>query len=286
MPIDPDKASGAKLPPSECSWAQDNVILYHLGIGAGMEKPTDPKELEYTYEKNLKVLPSFAVVPVFSSLGSLAAIPGVQINFAMVLHGEQAIEIHKPIPVASEAVSESRVAGLYDKGKAALIVLEVATKEKSTGDKLFTNYFSIFARGEGGFGGDSGPKAGNQPPEREPDLVTESRTLPQQALIYRLSGDKNPLHADPEFAKLGGFDTPILHGLCSYGVVCKAVVDELLDGAVEKVAGYAARFAGVVYPGETIVTSMWKEGDKILVSAKNKERDTPVISNCAITIRN
>jgi acyl dehydratase len=285
MPIDPEKASGAKLPASECSWAQDDVILYHLGVGPGMEKPTDPKELEYTYEKNLKVLPSFAVVPVFSSLTSLAAIPGVKINFALVLHGEQAIEIHKPIPVVSEAVSEGRVAGLYDKGKAALIVLEVETKEKSTGDKLFTNYFSVFARGEGGFGGDSGPKAGNQPPEREPDLVTESRTLPQQALIYRLSGDKNPLHADPEFAKIGGFDTPILHGLSSYGVVCKSVVDELLDGAVERVAGYTARFAGVVYPGETIVTSMWKEGDKILISAKTKERDTPVISNCAITMR-
>ena len=285
MPIDPKKAAGGKLPANEASWDRDSVILYHLGVGAGMEKPTDAKELEYTYEKNLKVLPSFAVVPVFSSLMGMAAIPGIKINFAMVLHGEQAIEIHKPIPVASEVVSEGRVEGLYDKGKAALIVLAVDTKEKSTGDKLFTNYFSVFARGEGGFGGDSGPKAGNQPPERAPDVVTESRTLPQQALIYRLSGDKNPLHADPEFAKIGGFDTPILHGLCSYGVVCKSVVDELLDGAVDKVAAYAARFAGVVYPGETIITSMWNEGDKILVSAKTKERDTPVISNCAITIR-
>jgi acyl dehydratase len=285
MPIDPEKAAAAKLPASEASWDQDTVILYHLGVGAGMEKPTDPKELEYTYEKNLKVLPSFAVAPVFTSLGGLAGIPGVKINFALVLHGEQAIEVHKPIPVAAEVVSQSRIAGLYDKGKAALIVLEVETKEKNTGDKLFTNYFSVFARGEGGFGGESGPKAGNVPPGREPDLVTESRTLPQQALIYRLSGDKNPLHADPEFAKLGGFDTPILHGLCSYGVVCKSVVDEVLDGAVEKVAGYSARFAGVVYPGETIVTSMWNEGEKILIAAKTKERDTPVISNCAITLR-
>ncbi len=285
MPIDPEKAAGGKLPPNEASWDRDSVILYHLGIGAGMEKPTDAKELEYTYEKNLKVLPSFAVVPVFSSLMGMAAVPGIKINFAMVLHGEQAIEIHKPIPVASEVVSEGRVEGLYDKGKAALIVLAVDTKEKSTGDKLFTNYFSVFARGEGGFGGESGPKAGNRPPDREPDVVAESRTLPQQALLYRLCGDKNPLHADPEFAKIGGFDTPILHGLCSYGVVCKSVVDELLDGAVDKVAGYDARFAGVVYPGETIVTSMWNEGDKILVSAKTKERDTPVISNCAITLR-
>jgi acyl dehydratase len=285
MPIDPSKAAGGKLPATEGSWAHDDVILYHLGVGAGMEKPTDAKELEYTYEKNLKVLPSFAVVPVFSSLTGMAAVPGIKINFAMVLHGEQAIEIHKPIPLMAEIVSEGRVTGLYDKGKAALIVLEVETKEKSTGNKLFTNWFSVFARGEGGFGGDSGPKPGNQPPERKPDLVTESRTLPQQALIYRLSGDKNPLHADPEFAKIGGFDVPILHGLCSYGVVCKAAVDGILDGAVDKVAGYAARFAGVVFPGETIITSMWKEADKIVISAKTKERDTPVISNCAITLR-
>jgi acyl dehydratase len=285
MPIDPEKASGAKLPATEGSWAHDEVILYHLGIGAGMEKPTDAKELEYAYEKNLKVLPSFAVVPVFGSLMHMAGVPGIKINFALILHGEQAVEIHKPIPVAADVVSEGRVAGLYDKGKAALVVLEVETREKSTGDKLFTNQFSVFARGEGGFGGESGPKAGNKPPERAPDVISESRTLPQQALIYRLSGDKNPLHADPEFAKMGGFDVPILHGLCSYGMVCKSVVDEMLDGAVEEVTGYTARFAGVVFPGETIVTSMWKEGGKILISAKTKERDTPVISNSAITIR-
>jgi acyl dehydratase len=125
---------------------------------------------------------------------------------------------------------------------------------------------------------------GNLPPEREPDQVVESPTLPQQALLYRLCGDKNPLHADPEFAKMGGFDTPILHGLCSFGAVCKAVVDKALDGDTTKVTRYQARFAGVVFPGETIVTSLWKEGDKILVNAKTKERDTPVITNSAITI--
>ena len=150
---------------------------------------------------------------------------------------------------------------------------------------MFVNRFSIFARGEGGFGGEGGPKAGNQAPDRAPDYQAESTTMPQQALLYRLNGDKNPLHADPEFAKMGGFDTPILHGLCSYGVVCKAVVDTVFDGDTTKVGRYQARFAGVVFPGETIVTSMWKEGDKILVEAKTKERDAPVITNAAITIR-
>ncbi len=284
MPIDLEKARGAKLATTTGEWGQDQVILYHLGIGAGMARPTDPKELEYTYEKNLKVLPSYGVIPVFGAVGGMAGVPGIQINFALVLHGEQDIEIHRPIPVRAKIESAGRIAGIYDKGKAALIVIEVETREVG-GDKLFTNRFSIFARGEGGFGGDAGPKAGNDAPSRAPDAVVSSPTLPHQALLYRLSGDKNPLHADPDFAKLGGFDKPILHGLCSFGIVCKAVVDELLGGDVKRVARYQVRFAGVVFPGETIETSMWRDGNKILIAAKTKERGTPVISNAAVTLR-
>ncbi len=284
MPIDLEKARGAKLAPSEGSWNSDDVILYHLGIGAGLGRATDPAELEYTFEKNLKVLPSFGVVPVFGALGAVGGTAGIQINFALTLHGEQDIELHKALPVSAEIQSESRIAGIYDKGKAALIVLEVETREKG-GDLLFTNRFSLFARGEGGFGGESGPPAGNQAPERKPDLVVESPTLSHQALIYRLSGDKNPLHADPEFSKRGGFDTPILHGLCTYGIVCKAVVDGILGGDVTRVARYQVRFAGVVFPGETIQTSLWNEGDRVLIAARSVERDAPVISNAAITLR-
>lgn len=284
MPIDVQKALGAQLPATTGAWHPDQVILYHLGIGAGMNKPTDPKELEYTYERYLKVLPSFAVIPVFGALGGMNNIPGIQINLAMVLHGEQEIVLHRSLPVSAQIENTARVAGIYDKGKAALIVLEVNTKEQG-GGPLCTNRFTIFARGEGGFGGDPGPKAQHETPSRAPDAVVESPTMPHQALLYRLSGDKNPLHCDPEFAKLAGFEKPILHGLCSYGIVCKAVVDTMLDGAVDKVAAYAARFSGVVYPGETIVTSMWKEGDKIVIAAKTKERDTPVISNSAIQLR-
>ncbi len=284
MPIDVQKALGAKLPATTGAWNADQVILYHLGIGAGMNKPTDRKELEYTYERYLKVLPSFAVIPVFGALGGMNNIPGININLAMVLHGEQEISLHRPLPTSAAIQNEARVAGIYDKGKAALIVLEVATREQN-GEPLFTNRFTIFARGEGGFGGDPGPKAQHEVPNRAPDAVVESPTMPHQALIYRLSGDKNPLHCDPEFAQLAGFDRPILHGLCSFGIVCKAVVDTLLDGAVDKVAAYGARFSGVVFPGETIVTSMWREGGKIVISAKTKERDTPVISNSAIQLR-
>ena len=281
MPIDPEKALGAPLASRPGGWDKDKVILYHLGIGAGVP-PTDPKELEYTYEKNLKVLPSFAVLAVFGAMGG--RIPGLEYNPAMVLHGEQDLEIHKVIPPEAKITSSGRVAAIYDKGKAAVVVLEISSQDDS-GETLFVNRFTLFIRGEGGFGGEPGPKAGNLSPEREPDLVIGSPTLPQQALLYRLCGDKNPLHADPEFAKLGGFEIPILHGLCSYGVVCKAVVDHALDGDTSRVARYQVRFAGVVYPGETIVTSMWREGDQILLQAKTKERGTPVLTNAAITVR-
>ena len=215
MPIDPSKALGHEFEPAAGSYTQDDVILYHLGIGAG-DPPTDPNELEYTYEKQLKVLPSFGVVPVFGAIGGIASTPGLEFNLAALLHGEQDITVHRPIPVAAQIESRGRVAEIWDKGKAALAVIEMNTREQG-GDELFTNRFSLFLRGEGGFGGETGPKAGNRAPERAPDGSCERTLLPQQALIYRLSGDKNPLHVDPEFAKMAGFDRPIVHGLCSYG---------------------------------------------------------------------
>ncbi len=280
MPIDMEKALGADLKPTEASWTQDDVILYHLGLGAGVPQ-TDPNELAYCYEKNLKVLPSYGVVPAFPALAGVAAVPGLDFNLAMLLHGEQDLEIKAPIPTSGASRTTARIAGIYDKQKAALVIIEAETKDAS-GTTLFVNRFSVFLRGEGGFGGESGPKAGNKPPERDPDIEVESKTLPQQALLYRLSGDKNPLHADPEFSKLGGFDVPILHGLCSYGIVCKAVVDHALEGDTSKVARYAARFAGVVFPGETLVTRMWCEEGRMVVAASTRERGTPVISNAAV----
>lgn len=283
MPIDPAKAYGAEMPHGTAEWDQDDVILYHLGLGAGVPA-TDPNELEYVYEGNLKVLPSYGVIPVFRTLAGLAGTPGLEFDPAMLLHGEQDLEIHKPIPTAVRATSTGRIVAVYDKGKAALVVVETETVDE-TSNLLFTNRFSLFIRGEGGFGGDNGPKAANDPPERAPDAVVESPTLPQQALIYRLSGDKNPLHADPAFAARGGFDQPILHGLCTYGVVCKAVVDGVLGGDVTRVARYQVRFAGVVFPGETIVTSVWEDGDRLLVQASAKERQALAITNAAITLR-
>jgi acyl dehydratase len=301
MPIDPEAALGAIIPPFTSSWDADDVILYHLGIGAGLDKPTDAAELAYTYEQRLAVLPSFGVVPAFPGLvlAATGQVPGLAVNPVMILHGEQDLEIHRPIPTSATVEHRPRVASVYDKVKAALITIEVESGEVESGEvesgevesgevdsPLFTNRFTIFARGEGGFGGHADPPApGNEPPDRAPDAVAESPTMSHQALLYRLSGDKNPLHADPDFAKLGGFDTPILHGLCTYGIACKAVVDTLLDGDVAAVARYRVRFTGVVFPGETVVTSMWREGERIVVSATTKERGKPVLSNAAIWTR-
>ncbi len=283
MPIDPARALAASLSDVSATWTPDDVILYHLGIGAGIGKATESAELDYTYEANLKVLPSFGVIPVFDSLLNVNAIDGIDINFALVLHGEQDIEVHRPIPVTGSIDSSVRVAGIYDKGKAGLIVLEVESRDAR--GPLFTNRFSVFARGEGGFGGEAGPPPGNAAPDRDPDAVAKSPTLEHQALLYRLSGDKNPLHADPAMATYAGFDRPILHGLCTYGAVCKAVIDTMLDGDVTRVARYQVRFSGVVFPGETIVTHMWDEGDRIVLSASTVERGEPVLSNAAVWTR-
>jgi len=283
MPIDREKALGAEFPGDRFTWDEDQVILYQLGLGCG-DPPTDPRELAYTYEGQLKVLPTWGVIPVHHMLAHVPEIPGMDFNPFLLLHGEQDLEIHQPIPTRATVVNSGKVAGIYDKQKAALVVLET-TSSLESGETLFVNRFSMFMRGEGGFGGPGGPKAGNHPPERDPDLVVESKTLPQQALLYRLNGDKNPLHADPEFAKVGGFDKPILHGLCTYGIVCRAVVDNLLDGDTGRVARYQVRFRGVVFPGETIITSMWREGEQIFLKADTKERESAVLSNAVLTLR-
>ena len=284
MPIDPVAAAAAALPEMRSSWDADDVILYHLGLGAGVGNPTDPAELAYTYERYLKVLPSFGVVPVFDVLPAINEFPGIDIDYTQVLHGEQDLELHRPLRTVGDVVSTPRLAGVYDKGEAALVVIEVESRD--TAGPLVTNRFGVFARGEGGFGGDaSAPPPGNEPPDRAPDAVVATPTTARQALLYRLSGDKNPLHADPEFAAVGGFDRPILHGLCTYGIACKAVVDAVLDGDVTRVARYRVRFTGVVYPGETIVTAMWQEPDRVILAATTEERGGAVLSNAAIGLR-
>ncbi|MEX0667482.1 MAG: MaoC/PaaZ C-terminal domain-containing protein [Acidimicrobiia bacterium] len=297
MPIDAGKVVGARLPDVKTSWDETNVILYHLGVGAG-DPPTSETELSYCFEPNLKVLPSFATIPPFEAMAHVAGLDGMDINPMLLLHGEHEVEIHRPLPVAAKVESISHVTGVYDKGKAALIVVESVSSDEN--GPLFTNRASLFARGEGGLSSQSpdrrragGPAPASDPaparaadlPSRAADLVVEARTIPQQALLYRLSGDRNPLHADPAFAAIGGFDRPILHGLCSFGIACKAVVDHALEGHSSLVASYRARFAGVVFPGETLVISIWREADLFHIEATTKERSLPVLTNASVRVR-
>lgn len=285
MPIDVDKVLGAEIPASVFSWVEDDVILYHLGLGAG-NPPTDPGELRYAYEADLHVLPTYATIPQFSTMVSLGGIEGLEVSLAQLLHGEHEIVLHGSLPTRGKTTQTARVSGVYDKGKGALVVVDIDSTPEGSDRPLFTNRASLFLRGEGGFGGDSGPAVVDPTPDRDPDQVVESPTLPQQALLYRMaSGDKNPLHADPAFAAFAGFERPILHGLCTFGIVAKAAVDHALDGDPTRVASYRARFSGVVFPGETVVTSIWEEGPGLVVRAEAKERGTTVLSNGVIVER-
>ncbi|WP_411140513.1 MaoC/PaaZ C-terminal domain-containing protein [Streptomyces sp. x-80] len=295
MPIDAAKATSAEPRTTELAWDHKDVQLYHLGIGAGAatpEKPhpvTDPGELRYTLERALHVLPSFATVAGggMALAGGLSA-PGIDVDLAAVLHGGQRVTVHRPLPVSGRATQTSTVPAVYDKGhtrsNAAVIVLrsEVADQD----GPLWTCDTQIFVRGEGGFGGARGPATRLELPSRAPDLTAERYLREDQALLYRLSGDWNPLHADPDFARLAGFDRPILHGLCSYGVTLKAVVDLALGGDVSRVRAYTTRFAGVVFPGETLRLRIWREAPepgRIQVSVTAADRDdAPVLADTVI----
>jgi len=281
MPIDPDVAIGADLGSVEFSWTSTDVLLYHLALGAGAV----PSDLPYVLEDRLRVLPTFGVVaPGFRTFEPPAVtFPGIEIDLAKVLHGTQSITVHAPLPTDGKAVAHSRIANVWDKGKAAVIVQESSVVDDS-GRPLWTTSSSIFARGEGGFGGDRGPSAQTAAPASEPDAVVDVPILPQQALLYRLCGDRNPLHADPAFAALAGFDRPILHGLCTYGMVCKALVDTFAAGDVSLVSEFSTRFAGVVYPGETLRVRIWRTDTGYTATATAPDRDdTPVLTDVTMT---
>ncbi len=289
MPIDPKQALGAKLEAVESSWDEDKLILYALGVGVGLGvSQVDPKRvLQYTYENGLKAMPTYGVIPMFSAVGSLFNVPGLSFNPMMLLHGEQYTEIlAPPLPTAAEIVTEGTISGVYDKGKGALVTIDFITSDKKTKKPLLKNVMSAFIRGEGGFGGDAkSPEVGNNPPDRAPDVVVESPTLTSQALLYRLSGDKNPLHVDPMMAKMGGFDVPILHGLCTFGYLGRAVVETCTDNEPERFKSIQVRFSKPVFPGETIVSQLWKVSPtEIVCKARVKERDLDVITNAKVTL--
>ncbi len=291
MPIDPAAAIGAHVGTKEFSWSQSDVLLYHLGIGAGSRvgDNVSPAALAYTSDgASLQVLPSFGVVvPTFHETDPPPLdLPGCDINLAQVVHGAQSISLNGPLPTSGSATLTTTLTDVWDKGKAAVIWQEgVATSP--TGEELWRVRSSIFVKGEGGWGGDRGGSTTVELPERAPDAEVSYAVTPQQALLYRLCGDRNPLHSDPEFAKAAGFPAPILHGLCSYGIVLRELTDALLDGDAMRVSGFGGRFSGVVFPGETIGVRGWREDGRIVASAAivGGERDgSPVLADCVVDL--
>jgi len=291
MPIDPSVAIGAELGSLEFSWSESDVLLYHLGIGAG-SKPGDnlsPTALRFTLDgPGLQVLPSFGVVaPTFHETDPPPLdLPGCDINLAQVVHGAQSISVRGPLPTSGSATLSTRISDIWDKGKAAVIWQEGVARSAS-GEELWTVRSSIFVKGEGGWGGDRGSSEKLELPDRAPDADTAYDVTPQQALLYRLCGDRNPLHADPAFAAGAGFPAPILHGLCSYGIVLRELTDALLDGDAAAVSGFGGRFAGVVFPGETIRVEGWRDDGRIVASATiaGGDRDgSPVLADVVLTL--
>jgi acyl dehydratase len=265
---------GLELPATTFDYTERDVMLYALGIGA--------RELPFIFERDLKVIPTFAVIPAFPALMGLSG--GVEINPVMILHGEQGFKILKPIPTSGSLTTSGVVSGVYNKGKGALVTIDSTTVDAG-GETVFTNTSGVFIRGAGGFGGERGPEAGNQAPERAPDKTVSDTTLDIQAAIYRLSGDRNPLHIDPGFAAMAGYDRPILHGLCSFGFAGRAVMAAFCDNDPSRFVGLSVRFSSVVFPGDTITTEMWDEGNgKVLVQAKTQDGRV-VISNAAAQIK-
>jgi acyl dehydratase len=260
MPINPD-AVGTKSEPVRRKWNSKDALIYALGVGAGAADPLD--ELQFTTEntsdKPQRVLPTIAVVlgPLgggFEKIGSF--------NPAMLVHGEEGITLHQEIPVEGELESVSEITAIYDKGKGAVVVTDSTCTLVGTGEPLFSTRMSAYIRGEGGFGGDRGPSGTpNQAPERAPDKSVTVQTRTDQALLYRLSGDRNPLHSDPAFAAMGGFDRPILHGLCTYGFTGRALLHLVCDGDPARFKGMDARFSSPVMPGEKLTVNVWDDAD-------------------------
>jgi acyl dehydratase len=291
VPIDPDQAIGAHVGTTTFSWEASDVLLYHLGIGAGSRPGDnlDPGALRYTTEHGeQQVLPSFGVVaPTFHKTDPPPLdLPGCDINLAQVVHGSQSIVVHAPLPTSGTATLTTTLTDVWDKGRAAVIWQEgVATSE--AGDPLWTVRSSIFVRGEGGWGGDRGSSESVGLPDRAPDAETTYAITPQQALLYRLCGDRNPLHSDPDFARAAGFPAPILHGLCSYGIVLRELTDALLGGDAKQVGGFSAKFAGVVFPGETIRVRGWQDDGRIIGTASvadGDRPDAPVLADVVLTL--
>lgn len=287
MPVNPD-AVGARGEPRRSSWDADDCLLYALGIGAGVEDPVN-HELEFTTENTAgveqKVFPTFAVVAGFNARGGRSAMgqAGTWDN-RMLVHGEQGVTLHRPIPTSGEVEMVDEITGIYDKGKGAVVATKVTATSVDDGQPLYELTSSVFIMGEGGFGGDRGPsEKPNVAPERDADHEVTYQTRPDQALLYRLCGDRNPLHSDKQFSDVGGFPKPILHGLCTYGFTGRALLHTLCDSEPERFSSMEGRFSSPVLPGEALTIRVWGDGDGRAIFQTTGDDGRVVIDNGGVS---
>jgi acyl dehydratase len=279
MPIDYDKLLALKIPEVEQTYGPKDAMLYALGVGLGHD-PLDEAELPFVYEKNLKVLPTFAVVLGWPGFWPRDLDTGI--DWVKLVAGEQGLVLHRPLAASGTIVGRTRVTEIIDKGpgKGALVYSERVVTDKKSGQKIATVTQTTFCRGDGGFGGPPREAPAVHPiPERAPDFVSEMPTRPETALIYRLSGDPNPLHVDPDIAKTAGFPRPVLHGLATIGIAGRAILKNLCDYDPAKLTAIAARYSAPVFPGETIRTEIWRDGAIVSFRARVAERDVIAINN-------
>jgi acyl dehydratase len=278
MPINYEELMALKNLGQKYAYGDREVMLYAYGIGMGAD-PMNEHELAFVNEATATPRP-LKVVPTFASVAAWGAGPGeMNLNRMMVVDGERDITFHRPLAVAANLIVDSRVLAVFDKGKDKGAVIRHQTVLKNDrGEELATLVASRFARGDGGFGGPSeGQPEPHKVPTRAPDRSVDIPTRPDQALIYRLCGDRNPLHSDPEFARRAGFPKPILHGMCTFGITCRGILQTYADYDPAAFRQHAARFSSPVYPGETVTLDMWKDGNVISFEARVKARDAIVI---------
>ncbi|KAA3453659.1 enoyl-CoA hydratase 2, peroxisomal-like [Gossypium australe] len=278
----PDLIIAHKFPDTTYVYTERDVAVYALGVGACGRDAVDTDELKYVYHENgqqfIKVLPTFSTLFSLRGLPQLSGVPGLKFDKRLLLHGQQYIEIHKPLPSNASILNKTTIAGFHDKGKAAILELETRSYEKESGELLTLNRTSVFLRGAGGFSDPSKPFTYSNYPVNPASAMKTPKTQPSAALLYRLSGDYNPLHSDPMIAKVAGFSRPILHGLCTLGFAVRAIIKCICRGHPDMVKCIFARFLLHVYPGEALITEMWLEGLRVIYQVKAKERNRAVLS--------